>query len=99
MRPLWEVADFVRSMRRQMRFGEFSRSPLRLLRVELREDTAECDWILRPPDIWDDSLRGQRETTTNRCRHWLTRSLCETCFLTRCPVWKAPCCGRSPSRT
>ncbi len=57
MRPLWEVADFVRSMRRQMRFGEFSRSPLRLLRVELREDTAECDWILRPPDIWDDSLR------------------------------------------
>ena len=51
MRPLWEVADFVRSMRRQMRFGEFSRSPLRLLRVELREDTAECDWILRPPDI------------------------------------------------
>ncbi len=57
MRPLWEVADFVRSMRRQMRFGEFSRSPLRLLRVELREDTAECDWILRPPDIWDESLR------------------------------------------
>jgi hypothetical protein len=57
MRQLWEVADFVRNVRRQLRFGELSRAPLRLLRVELREDTAECDWILRPPDVWDDSLR------------------------------------------
>jgi hypothetical protein len=57
MQQLWEVADFVRAMRRQMRFGELSRAPLHLLRVELREDAAECDWILRPPDIWDDSLR------------------------------------------
>ncbi len=57
MRQLWEVADFVRAMRRQLRFGELSRAPLRLLRVELREDAAECDWMLRPPDIWDDSLR------------------------------------------
>src|SRR5712691_2472383 len=57
MRQLWEVADFVRSMRRQMRFGEISRSPLRLLRVELRNDTLECDWITRPPDVWDSSLR------------------------------------------
>ncbi len=39
MRQLWEVADFVRTMRRQMRFGEISRAPLRLLRVELRDDT------------------------------------------------------------
>jgi hypothetical protein len=57
MRQLWEVTDFVRSMRRQMRFGEISRSPLRLLRVELRNDTLECDWITRPPDVWDSSLR------------------------------------------
>ncbi len=56
MRQLWEVADFVRGMRRQLRFGELSRAPLRLLRLELPADTAECDWILRPPDIWDDSL-------------------------------------------
>jgi hypothetical protein len=57
MRQLWEVADFVRAMRRRMRFGEISRAPLKLLRVELRNDAVECDWIVRPPDIWDSSLR------------------------------------------
>ena len=57
MRQLWEVADFVRKVRREMRFGEISRAPLRPVRVELRIDTLECDWITRPPDIWDSSLR------------------------------------------
>ena len=57
MRQLWEVADFIRSMRRQMRFGELSRAPLRLLRLELRDDTVECDWIARPADVWDAGLR------------------------------------------
>ena len=57
MRQLWEVADFVRAMRREMLFGEISRAPLKLLRLELRNDTVECDWIARPPDIWDSSLR------------------------------------------
>jgi hypothetical protein len=57
MRQLWEVADFVRAMRREMRFGEISRAPLTLLRVEVRNDSVECDWMARPPDIWDASLR------------------------------------------
>jgi hypothetical protein len=57
MRQLWAVADFVRTVRREMRFGEISRAPLRLLRVELRNDSLECDWITRPPDDWDSSLR------------------------------------------
>ena len=57
MQPLWEVADFVRKMRRQMRFGELSRAPLALLRMELRNDALECDWMARPPDAWDCSLR------------------------------------------
>jgi hypothetical protein len=56
MQPLWEVADFVRTLRRQMRFGEFSRAPLRLLRVELRENIAECDWMARAVDPWDADL-------------------------------------------
>lgn len=57
MRQLWEVADFVRKMRRQMRFGELSRAPLKLLRMEFRNDAVECDWKARPSDTWDCSLR------------------------------------------
>jgi len=57
MRLLWEVADFVRAMRRQMRFGELSRAPLKLLRVEIHNEAVECAWVARPADIWDSSLR------------------------------------------
>jgi hypothetical protein len=46
---LWEVADFVRSRRRQMRFGKLSRAALRLLRLEPREDAMECGWMTRSP--------------------------------------------------
>lgn len=67
MRQLWEVADFVRAMRREMRFGEISRAPLRLQRVELRNDTLECDWIARSPDVWDSSLRrSERDRNESR---------------------------------
>ena len=56
MRPLWEAADLVRRVRRQLRFGELSRAPLQLLRLELRGKFAECEWIARPPDPWDADL-------------------------------------------
>jgi hypothetical protein len=62
MNPFWEVADFVRGLRREMRFGELSRAPLLLLRLELNGDTLACDWIARPADPWDANLRQlQRE--------------------------------------
>lgn len=57
MKPFWEVADFIRRLRREMRFGDFSRAPLQLLRLELRDKTLACEWMARPPDIWDIELR------------------------------------------
>jgi len=57
MNPFWEVADFVRGVRRGLRFGEISRAPLRLLRLELRGESLACDWVARPADIWDADLR------------------------------------------
>ncbi len=66
MKPLWEVADFVRKMRRLLRFGELSRAPLKLVRLELRMNTVECDWVARPSDAWDSTLpaeeRNQHES-------------------------------------
>lgn len=56
MKPLWEAADFVRNLHRRLRFGELSRAPLKLLRLELRGDEAECEWMARPPDPWDAYL-------------------------------------------
>jgi hypothetical protein len=56
MRQLYEIADFVRAIRRRLRFGELSRAPLRILRLALRGDSAECDWMTRPPDVWDSNL-------------------------------------------
>lgn len=62
MKPFWEVADFVRRLRREMRFGELSRAPLRLLRLELSGESLACDWLARHGDIWDQSLKPhQRE--------------------------------------
>jgi hypothetical protein len=56
IRHLYEIGDFIRRLRIQARFGELSRAPLELMRVELRAGIAECDWIARPADQWDGGL-------------------------------------------
>ena len=56
MKELLDAADFLGRARRRMRFGEFSREPLKLLRLEWRGDAVECDWLMRPADPWDVDL-------------------------------------------
>src|SRR5579871_3779664 len=50
---LWKVGDFMRRLRGPAPFGSLSRAKLTLLRLEIRERVAECDWIARPADKWD----------------------------------------------
>lgn len=67
MRQLWEASDFLRKLRVRMRFGRLSRAPLKLLRLELTSEVAECEWMARPADAWDADLPpsvGQRHASS-----------------------------------
>ena len=69
MNPFWKVADFVRSLRREMRFGQLSRAPLRLLRLELLEKTVVCDWMARPAgSMGRRAFSSRSEIATNRSK-------------------------------
>ena len=61
MRPILNAIEFLHAMRTQMRFGELSRLPIHVRRIEITEDSAECEWIMRPPDPWDSSLPRRRQ--------------------------------------
>ncbi len=56
MRELINAANCLRSTRGRMLSGEFSREPLQLLRLEWKNGSVECEWLMRPPDKWDSDL-------------------------------------------
>jgi hypothetical protein len=59
-RQIRDVGRLLFDVRMQLRFGELSRAPLRLVRLQIKEGAgepaAECDWIARKPDPWDADL-------------------------------------------
>ena len=71
MKPILDTIEFFHAMRSQMRFGEFSRLPIKVRRFEIAGEVAECDWFMRPPDPWDVHLpaRLQQEHVTQQALH------------------------------
>jgi hypothetical protein len=71
MKWIFRAAEFIRMFRRQLRFGERSRLPLKLVRLELREGYAEREWIARRNDPWDVDvapvIREQNEAWQALC--------------------------------
>jgi hypothetical protein len=60
MRTILELGDFVRQLRSRVKHGEVPRAPLALLRIEVRGDRAECDWLARVSDAWGSRLPSDR---------------------------------------
>ena len=56
VKQLFKASQFLRGLRVQMRFGELSRAPLRLVRLQMLDTVVECDWQARSPDPWDADL-------------------------------------------
>jgi hypothetical protein len=56
---VFDIGYFVRALQVQLRFGDLSRAPLRLLRLSLQAGIVECDWVARAADQWDVDIPRQ----------------------------------------
>ena len=56
---LCDLSVFLQRLRVQMRFGELTRAPLQLVRFQMKENVAECEWLARQPDPWDQDLHPE----------------------------------------
>lgn len=56
MRELKYASDFLNLVRKNLCSGASFMEPLTLLRFEWKGDLVECDWLMRPPDPWDNDL-------------------------------------------
>jgi hypothetical protein len=56
---LCDLSVFLQRLRVQMRFGELTRAPLQLVRFQMNENVAECEWLARQPDPWDEDLKPE----------------------------------------
>ena len=59
VKHVFDIGYFIRALQVQMRFGDLSRAPLRLLRLSLEAGVVECDWIARAADEWDVDILPQ----------------------------------------
>ena len=84
MKWILSAAEFVRRFRHQLRFGEQSRAPLKLLRLELREDLAECEWLARASDAFDAHL--SREIREQGITFQALRDAISVCELLFCVI-------------
>lgn len=50
------VGNFFRTQGTLLRYGELSRAPLSLLRLQVQGELVECDWTTRTADVWDGDL-------------------------------------------
>ena len=50
------VGQFLRGLRVRMRFGELTRAPLHLIRLNIHGEIVKCDWLARSPDPWDAGI-------------------------------------------
>ncbi len=53
---LCNVSGFLRGLRVHMRYGDLTRAPLQLLRLDIVGEVVKCDWLARPSDPWDVDL-------------------------------------------